>query len=87
MFNAKEMIGRQIQNNIRQGMQGDPLAMMWEMKRRGLTPQQAYEQFAKDPNFVQSTNIARQQHPNKTFREIAFENGYDLEGCYSGDLF
>ena len=83
MFNAKQMIGRQIQQSV----QGNPMAMLMQMKQSGMTPQQAYEQLMKQPDFVQSVNVARQQYPNKTFREIAFDNGWDIEKYMTGDLF
>lgn len=83
MFNPKEMIGRQIQQSV----QGNPMAMLMQMKQSGMTPQQAFEQLMKQPDFVQSVNVARQQYPNMSFREIAFENGYDIEKYLTGSLF
>jgi hypothetical protein len=83
MFNAKQMIGRQIQQSV----QGNPMAMLMQMKQSGMTPQQAFEQLMKQPDFVQSVNVARQQYPNKSFVEIARQNGYDIEQYFAGNLF
>ena len=78
MFNAKQMIGRQIQQSI----QGNPMAMLMQMKQSGMTPQQAFEQLMKQPDFVQSVNVARQQYPNMSFADIARQNGYDIQAMF-----
>lgn len=78
MFNAKQMIGRQIQQSV----QGNPMAMLMQMKQSGMTPQQAFEQLMKQPDFVQSVNVARQQYPNMSFADIARQNGYDIQAMF-----
>lgn len=86
-MNPMQMVGRQIQNNIRQSVQGNPIAMLMQMKQSGMTPQQAYEQLMKQPDFVQSVNVARQQYPNKSFVEIARDNGFEIDKYFAGNLF
>jgi hypothetical protein len=78
MFNPMQMVGRQIQ----QSLQGNPMAMLMQMKQSGMTPQQAYEQLMKNPQFVQSVNVARQQYPNMSFADIARQNGYDIQAMF-----
>lgn len=82
MINPMQMMGRQIYGNIQQGMQGNPIGMIMQMKQSGMTPQQAYEQLMKNPQFVQSVNVARQQYPNMSFADIARQNGYDIQAMY-----
>lgn len=82
MMNPMQMMGRQIYGNIQQGMQGNPIGMIMQMKQSGMTPQQAYEQLMKNPQFVQSVNVARQQYPNMSFADIAKQNGYDIQAMY-----
>jgi hypothetical protein len=52
-----------------------------------MSPQQAFDELMKNPDFVQSVNVARQQYPNMSFVEIARQNGYDLEQYFAGNLF
>lgn len=79
MMNPMQMIGRQVMGNI---MQGNPIAMLMQMKQSGMTPQQAYEQLMRNPQFVQSVNVARQQYPNLSAQEIARQNGYDVQSMF-----
>lgn len=79
MINPMQMIGRQVMGNI---MQGNPIAMLMQMKQSGMTPQQAYEQLMRNPQFVQSVNVARQQYPNLSAQEIARQNGYDVQSMF-----
>lgn len=79
MYNPMQMIGRQVAQNIHQNIQGNPVAMLMQMKQSGMSPQQAYDQLMKNPQFVQSVNVARQQYPNMSFAEIARQNGYDIQ--------
>ena len=74
MMNPMQMVRRQVQ----QSLQGNPMAMLMQMKQSGMSPQQAYEQLMKQPDFVQSVNVARQQYPNMSAQEIARQNGYDV---------
>jgi hypothetical protein len=83
MLNPMQIAGRQIQ----QSLQGNPMAMLMQMKQRGMSPQQAFDELMKNPDFVQSVNVARQQYPNMSFVEIARKNGYDLEQYFAGNLF
>ena len=83
MINPMQMAKRQVM----QGMQDNPMAMLMQMKQSGMTPQQAYEQLMKNPQFVQSVNVARQQYPNMSFMDIARQNGYDIEQYFAGNLF
>ena len=87
MFNPMQMVGRQIAGSIQQNLQGNPMAMLMQMKQSGMTPQQAYEHLMKNPQFVQSVNVARQQYPNKSFVEIARENGFEIDKYFAGNLF
>jgi hypothetical protein len=79
MINPMQMIGRQVMGNI---VQGNPIAMLMHMKQSGMTPQQAYEQLMRNPQFVQSVNVARQQYPNLSAQEIARQNGYDVQSMF-----
>lgn len=79
MINPMQMIGRQVMGNI---VQGNPIAMLMQMKQSGMTPQQAYEQLMRNPQFVQSVNVARQQYPNLSAQEIARQNGYDVQSIF-----
>lgn len=79
MMNPMQMIGRQVMGNI---VQGNPIAMLMQMKQSGMTPQQAYEQLMRNPQFVQSVNVARQQYPNLSAQEIARQNGYDVQSIF-----
>lgn len=79
MMNPMQMIGRQVMGNI---VQGNPIAMLMQMKQSGMTPQQAYEQLMRNPQFVQSVNVARQQYPNLSAQEIARQNGYDVQSMF-----
>lgn len=79
MMNPMQIIGRQVMGNI---MQGNPIAMLMQMKQSGMTPQQAYEQLMRNPQFVQSVNVARQQYPNLSAQEIARQNGYDVQSMF-----
>lgn len=79
MMNPMQMIGRQVMGNI---VQDNPIAMLMQMKQSGMTPQQAYEQLMRNPQFVQSVNVARQQYPNLSAREIARQNGYDVQSMF-----
>jgi hypothetical protein len=79
MINPMQMIGRQVMGNI---VQGNPIAMLMQMKQSGMTPQQAYEQLMRNPQFVQSVNVARQQYPNLSAQEIARQNGYDVQSMF-----
>ena len=83
MLNPMQIAGRQIQ----QSLQGNPMAMLMQMKQRGMSPQQAFDELMKNPDFVQSVNVARQQYPNMSFVEIARQNGYDIEQYFAGNLF
>lgn len=83
MFNPMQMVGRQIAGNIQQNLQGNPMAMLMQMKQSGMTPQQAYEHLMKNPQFVQSVNVARQQYPNTSYTDIAMKNGYDVRAMLS----
>lgn len=83
MLNPMQIAGRQIQ----QSLQGNPMAMLMQMKQRGMSPQQAFDELMKNPDFVQSVNVARQQYPNMSFAEIARQNGYDIEQYFAGNLF
>ena len=78
MFNPMKMAQRQIQQSV----QGNPMAMLMQMKQSGMTPQQAFEQLMKNPQFVQSVNVARQQYPNMSFADIARQNGYDIQAMF-----
>lgn len=79
MINPMQMIGRQVMGNI---VQDNPIAMLMQMKQSGMTPQQAYEQLMRSPQFVQSVNVARQQYPNLSAQEIARQNGYDVQSMF-----
>lgn len=79
MMNPMQMIGRQVMGNI---VQDNPIAMLMQMKQSGMTPQQAYEQLMRNPQFVQSVNVARQQYPNLSAQEIARQNGYDVQSIF-----
>lgn len=79
MINPMQMFGRQVMGNI---VQGNPIAMLMQMKQSGMTPQQAYEQLMRNPQFVQSVNVARQQYPNLSAQEIARQNGYDVQSMF-----
>ena len=79
MMNPMQMIGRQVMGNI---VQDNPIAMLMQMKQSGMTPQQAYEQLMRNPQFVQSVNVARQQYPNLSAQEIARQNGYDVQSMF-----
>lgn len=79
MMNPMQMIGRQVMGNI---AQDNPIAMLMQMKQSGMTPQQAYEQLMRNPQFVQSVNVARQQYPNLSAQEIARQNGYDVQSMF-----
>lgn len=85
MMNPMQMARRQVMGNIQQSFQGNPMAMLMQMKQSGMTPQQAYEQLMRNPQFVQSVNVARQQYPNMSAQEIARQNGYDVNVMF-GDL-
>ena len=85
MMNPMQMARKQIMGNIQQSFQGNPMAMLMQMKQSGMTPQQAYEQLMRNPQFVQSVNVARQQYPNMSAQEIARQNGYDVNVMF-GDL-
>lgn len=85
MMNPMQMVRRQVMGNIQQSFQGNPMAMLMQMKQSGMTPQQAYEQLMRNPQFVQSVNVARQQYPNMSAQEIARQNGYDVNVMF-GDL-
>ena len=80
MMNAMQLAGRQIQ----QRLQGNPMAMLMQMRQSGMSPQQAYEQLMKDAQFVQSVNVAKQQYPNMSFADIARQNGYDIGSMFAG---
>lgn len=84
-MNPMQMVRRQVMGNIQQSFQGNPMAMLMQMKQSGMTPQQAYEQLMRNPQFVQSVNVARQQYPNMSAQEIARQNGYDVNVMF-GDL-
>lgn len=82
MFNPMNMIGNQIAGSIQQNFVGNPMTMLMQMKQRGMSPQQAYEELMKNPQFVQSVNVARQQYPNMSFVEIAKQHGYDIHNVF-----
>lgn len=82
MMNPMQMARRQVMGNIQQSFQGNPMAMLMQMKQSGMTPQQAYEQLMRNPQFVQSVNVARQQYPNMSAQEIARQNGYDVNAMF-----